>query len=138
MENETKGGATVGPYPRTVCRTCSLVSVRGPNYSRDYPATRYVITLKPQPRTTYIVSPEIERVMVRCVSLNDGANHYAIHVPLDDSRIVADARHADLRVEEWHTEANLDVCDEHTIGKQWKLDLSGWGVLWPEHAKEVR
>lgn len=74
----------------------------------------YVIRIKPDTKTTYIVPVSIESAVVHIRSLDEGNLHYAIDVPLAASIEVMRALDSDERIEDWKTEESAPVCPRHT------------------------
>ena len=116
---------------RTICPGCGVTSVsyvenrlgNSVAASRDHMPCTIVIRLKPETRTTYVFTPEIERVAMHIRGLDKGKLNYAFDTPLPSDSSIFKCLDADERIQEWHTVALLApdervpesavVCESH-------------------------
>ena len=122
----------------TICSDCGVLTVAWEEQAivnrrleevqrkRDYYPVSFVIRLKPDTKTTYIVEPELEKQLrtltySRIRSLNDGKLDYSIDVPLPKDLTIGNLLDIDSRIEEWHTETSAPACETHTafVGSRW-------------------
>lgn len=114
------------PTEIVICPQCGVQSVSYPynklgqtmTYRRDYTPVSFVFQLKEETRTTFIVRPEIERllngyVFSRIRSLDAGKNKYAIDVPLPADGTLSSLFSSDERIDSWHTAFDAPICDHH-------------------------
>ena len=93
---------------------------------RDYYPCSFVIRLKPDTTTTFIVTPELESLLrglpySRISSLDAGKANYCIDVPLPKDGSIQRILSNDERIEEWHTATSAPVCECHVnfVDKRW-------------------
>ena len=122
----------------TICGKCGVLTVAWEEQAivnrqleevprkRDYYPISYIIRLKPDTATTYIVTPELESIIRRqpyseIISLDAGKFNYAIVVPLQRDGRIGRILSEDSRIEEWHTAASAPVCECHIsfVDKRW-------------------
>lgn len=118
----------------TVCERCGVTTTVWSEWrmgemgtrSRDYYPVSFVIRLKPDTKTTYIVEAELERHLrtlpySRIRSLNAGKLDYSIDVPLPKDLTIGYLLDIDPRIDEWHTETSAPVCESHInfVDKRW-------------------
>jgi hypothetical protein len=110
----------------TVCEHCGVTTTTWSEWrrgemvtrSRDYHPVSFMIRLKPDTKSTYIVEPELERFLKsqpfsRIRSTDEGKLEYAIDASRPSDLTIGRLLDIDGRIEEWHTETSAPVCDRH-------------------------
>jgi len=113
-----------------ICRECGVLTVTWEEQAivngrlteipckRDYYPCSFMIHLKPETTTTYIVTQELESLLKslpfhRIRPIDNGKFNYAIDVPLQKNARIASILDGDTRIDRWNTAASAPVCGCH-------------------------